>query len=95
MTQQLTYIEVRDLAEQWCKEALIDPFDGWIYPFTGEEMNVVFVLWRLHSDPRANGCMDIRAMHAYFDRYVDARKQAEQFLPVLNLRLIAIPRGMV
>ncbi len=64
---QMTYIEVRDLSEQWCEEAGIDRMDIWHYPFKPEEkMTVTQVLYRFIQEGR----MTTReGMRRQFDRY--------------------------
>lgn len=67
---RMTYIEVRDLSEQWCDEAGIDRMDTWHYPFKPEAMTVTQVMWKMVEEHRMT---TLAGMREYFNRYLRAR----------------------
>ena len=77
---QMNFLQVKELADQWCEEAGIDRGDTWHYPFEPEAaMTVVQVLWRFIEEGRMT---TLTGMRGYFDRYLRTRQARQPEIPL-------------
>jgi hypothetical protein len=72
----MTFLDIRDLAEKWCDEVSIDRFDIWTSPDGVGKMTVTQWLFNLHE----RRDMTIPGMRLHFDRNVDAIMQSRRFV---------------
>jgi hypothetical protein len=66
--QELSYLEVKQLADDWSEGYGISSYDDWCHPFTNQIMSIISVLWLLHTERR----MSVRGMRLHFERYMRA-----------------------
>lgn len=70
----MTFIEIKQLAEQWCEEAGVDISESWHHPYRPEvETSIALVLWSLHTERY----MSVQGMKLHFDRFVNAVQQRQ------------------